>query len=889
MIDLRQMLNPKTIALIGATDREGSVGKILLGNLLFSKERKVIPVNPGRKRILDMKCYPGVASVKDKIDLAVIATPAPTVPREVEACGKAGIRGVLIISAGFREAGPEGEKLEQEVSAIRSRYGMRIIGPTSLGFIRPHIGLNATFLRANPEKGNVAFISQSGGFGRALIDWGVDSHIGFSMFFSLGSMIDIDFGELIDFLGSDPHTKSIILYVEESIGDVKKFISAARGFARNKPIVLLRPIPAVREREPSFTHTGEMAGSDEVSDAVFKRVGVVRVKAAVDLYNTAGVLYARNLPKGPRLLIITNTAGGAIMAHNMVLKMGGEVAELSEGSVESLKQSISSWRNEHGYLDLGRDADVDRYVAALRTGLADAGVDGILLIFAPYGLVDSGEFAKSVAQLAREASKPVLTNWLGSSEVREAREILRKNNIPTYWTPEEAVRTYLYMYRYERNLKLLYETPAELPVDQAPPKNNLKALIRKAAAKGRTVLTEEESMRFLVTYGIPIVRTYAVKGVEEAVVAARQTGYPLVLKIISPDITFKSDVGGVETGISSDEELRNEYGRLMERVQQNSPSAVITGMTLQRMVEEIDYQIILGAKKDKDFGAVILFGMGGTGVEILNDFSIGIPPLNQALARQLIEETNIYRLLKGYRGKPPANLQQLEQIIVAFSNLVMDFPEIGEMDINPVALTHGKAFALDAKIVIDRKGLDPASPYPHLIITPYPTKYIVNWRFSDGQEVLLRPIRPEDEPLEHEMLTSLSEESLRERFFYAIRNIPHEMHVRFCNIDYDREMAIVAEVRDKGKRRLAGIGRLIIEPDGKSGEFAVVIHDDYHGKGLGYKLVDMIIGIGQEKGLEECYGFVQADNTKMLKLCSKLGFTIEQMPERMNRVSLALR
>ena len=888
MVDLHKVLNPKTIALIGATEREGSVGRRLLENLLLSKERRIFPVNPHRDRILTVECFPAVSSLTEKTDLALIATPASTVPHEVEECGKAGVGGVCIISAGFREAGPEGERLEREVAALRKQYDMRIIGPSSLGFMRPHLGLNTTFLTMSPEAGNIAFISQSGAFGRALLDWGASSHIGFSMFFSLGSMVDVDFGELIDFLGYDPHTRSIMLYVEESIGDVKKFVSAARGFARNKPIIVLKPIPFARERKPSSTHAGEMAGADEVSEAVFKRVGVVRVKAAADLFNTAGALYARHLPKGSRLLIITNSSGLGIMAHNALLEMGGELGELSEANAGPLKTLLFPWSGESGYLDVHRDADVERYVAVLKAALGDSGVDGVLLIFTPQGLAEPGELAKSIAEMARQASKPVLTTWMGGGEVREGREILLKNNIPTYDTPEEAVRTYLYMYRYERNLELLYETPSELPVDQAPAKNNLKALIRKASAHGRSVLTEEESLRFLVTYGIPTVKTYSVTTVEEAAATALQIGYPLVLKIISPDIIFKSDAGGVVLGITSDGELRAEYDRLVEKVQQHSPKAVITGMTLQKMVEKIDYQIILGAKKDRDFGSVILFGMGGTGVEIFNDFSVGIPPLNQTLARRLIEETKMYRLLKGYRGRPPADLNQLEQIIVAFSNLIVDFPEIEEMDINPVAFSDGKAFALDAKVVIDRSSLAVTTPYPHLIITPYPTKYMVNWRLSDGREVLLRPIRPEDEPLEHEMLSSLSEESLRERFFYAIRTITHEMHIRFCNIDYDREMAIVAELRENGQRLIIGIGRLIVEPDGKKGEFAVVIHDDFHGKGLGYKLVDMMIGIGQDKRIEECYGIVLADNTKMINLCRKLGFSVEGLPERMTRVSLRL-
>jgi acetyltransferase len=890
MGDLMKMFDPAAVALIGATEREGTPGRALLQNLIPLKEkgRSVFPVNPGRKKVLDLDCFPSISDVPKTVDLALIVTPAPTVPGLIEECGKAGVAGAMIYSEGFREAGAKGETPQKELVALGKKTGVRILGPASLGFMRPHLGLNMTPLSTTPDKGNIAFISQSGAFGRALLDWGMDMHIGFSMYASLGSMGDIDFGELIDFLGYDPHTRSIMLYIEDEIGDVKEFASAARGFARNKPIVALKPPRIPVGKSDALSHTGQMASHERVYDAVFKRVGVVRVKSAADLFNAASVLDARHLPKGPRLMIVTNAGGVGVMAHNALCEMGGKLANLTEENATKLKALMPHDRDATNPADLSRSADVDEYERAVRICLNDPGVDGVLVIFTAQGVGKPHEVAQAMGRLAREAWKPIITTWMGGGDVREAREVFLQNNIPTYATPEEAVRTYLYMYSYERNLELMYETPSDLSVDQAPPKNNLKTFIKRAVASNRIVLTEEESKRFLVNYGIPTIKTFMTHTPEQAVGAAAAIGYPLVLKIASPDITYKSDVGGVVTGINSAEELRTEYVRMIERVKQQSPNAQITGVTVQKMLERIDYEVILGAKKDEDFGSVIMFGMGGTAVQIFQDFAIGLPPLNQTLARRLIEETKAYRLLRGYRGKQPADLTKLEQIIVSFTNMIIDFPEIKEVDINPIAVTNGTTYALDARIVIDKTSLDYATPYPHLIITPYPTKYIMTWKMNDGTEVLLRPIRPEDEPAEHEMLMSLSEKTLRERFFQAIKHITHEMHVRFCNIDYDREMAIVAELRQGEKNRIIGIGRLIMEPDAKKAEFAVVVHDDFHGKGLGYKLVDMMIGIAQEKGLEETYALVQSDNTKMLAVCKKLGCSIEPLPDKLSRVTLQL-
>lgn len=887
MDDIGRILNPETIALVGATEKEGSVGRVTMENLLLSKNGKIFPVNPARKTVLGTECYPSIANVPEKIDLAIIATPAGTVPEIVEECGKAGVEGIIIISAGFKEIGEEGERLEQQIGEIRKKYGMRIIGPNCLGVIRPNISLNASFLEANPESGKIAFLSQSGALGSAILDWAVSVHIGFSMFASLGSMIDVDFGDLIDFLGEDPDTRSIIIYME-SVGNANKLMSAARRFARNKPIIIVKSGRFAESAKAALSHTGAMAGDDRVYDAAFKRVGVVRVKEVADLFNAAEVLDSKHLPKGCRLAVVTNAGGLGVMATDALIGLGGELAELSDEDLKELSSLLPSHWSKGNPVDVLGDADTERYVKSINVCLNNPEVDGILVIYTPQGEAKPDKLAKIVAEIAKKAPKPIITAWVGRENVQGAREIFSQNNIPTYETPEDAVKTYDYMYRYGRNLELLYETPAELSVDQAPPKNNLKALIRRIAKEGRTILTEEESKRFLITYGIPITRPHVAKNAEEAVSMANEIGYPAVLKIVSPDITHKTDVGGVVVGIGSDEELREEYGELIERVRENGPQAKIEGVTVQKSIEDIDYEVILGSKKDKDFGSVVLFGMGGIGVEIFGDFSIGLPPLNQTLAKRLMEETKVYKMIQGYRARPPADIRQLEQIIVSFSNLIVDFPEIAEMDVNPLAISNGEAYALDARIILDEGALEYTSQYPHLVVTPYPTRYVTPWRLLDGTDVVLRPVRPEDEPLEHEMLTTLSKDSLRGRFFRPIKDITHEMLTGFCNIDYDREMGIVAEVREDGKRRIIGIGRMIIEPDFSNCEFAVLVHDDYQGRGLGYKLADTLIGIAQEKGLEKAYGMVLTDNTRMLRICEELGFTIKHLPDGMSRVEFVL-
>ena len=715
MNDLKTLFNPKTIAVVGATDKEHSVGRSILRNLLLSEDRQVFAVNPHRESVMGLPCYGRVKDIPRAVDLAVIAVPREIVVEAIEDCGLAGAGGVIIVSSGFGEGGSEGKRQEGEIAALRDKYGMRIIGPNSVGIIRPTIGLNTTPIEDMPDKGNIAFITESAAFGRALMEWGVAARIGFSMIASLGSMIDVGFGDLIDFLGEDPSTRSIMIYMEHGMGDIKRFASAAKGFSRNKPIIVLRPLPADEEDETARSLTGSMAGHNRMYDALFKRIGVVRVREAADIFNVAGVLHSRRLPKGPRLLIITNAGGVGTMATNTLTDLGGVLASLSDASLTQFDNFLPPHWNRQNPIYLLRDADAGRFDRAIGIGLEDPGVDGILIIYTYQAAASSEEFARVVSERAGQSQKPILTACMGGLEARKGKELLLRHNIPDYDTPEEAVKTYVYMYRYERNLELLYETPSELSVDRAPPTNNLRVAVKSALGEGKTFLGGEEAARFLTNYGIPAIRSYMTSGVEEAVEKARRIGYPVVLKVISPDIFDRADVGGLAIGVADEEELRSEFGRMMTRIRGEAPSVHIAGIAVQKMMENIDYHLILGAKKDPKFGTVILFGMGGVGVQVFRDFSVGLPPLNQTLARRLMEETKVYRMLQGYRGKPPADFRQLEQMIVVFSNLIVDFPEIPEMDVNPIAVTDGRPSPLDARIILKAEAAPsvPLSPPRH--------------------------------------------------------------------------------------------------------------------------------------------------------------------------------
>ncbi|RLI11970.1 acetyl-CoA synthetase [Candidatus Bathyarchaeota archaeon] len=691
-------------------------------------------------------------------------------------------------------------------------------------------------------------------------------------------MVDVDFGDLIDYFGTDPKTRSILMYIE-GITDAREFMSAARHFARTKPIIVVKAGKFSESAHAVASHTGSLAGEDMVYDAAFKRAGIVRVEEIGDLFNAAEVLGMQPLPKGPNLAIITNAGGPGVMATDALISRGGKLAKLSSKTMETLNSILPHYWSRGNPIDILGDAKADRYTAVVEACLKDENVDGLLIIYTPQGVEDPAKIAKSIVKLCKGrgyCNKTILTSFMGHEEVEKANSIFNENSIPTYSTPEQAVKTYMYMYQYKRNLELLYETPEELPVDVVPPKRPLFVIMRNAALENREVLTEAEAKKLLEYYDIPVVKTSVAKTADEAAVLASQIGYPVVLKILSPQIVHKTDAGGVVLDINSEAELRKAFDLIMQRAREYNPNAEIQGVTVQPMIKKQGYEVIIGAKTDMLFGPVILFGMGGIGVELFRDVAIGLPPLNQTLARRIMEETKVYQLLKGYRNVPPANIRLLEEIMVRFSQMLVDFPQLKEVDINPLFIDEKEAFALDARVVIDKKRVfAKLKPHEHLVISPYPKKYETLWKLRDGRTVILRPIKPEDEPLWLEMFKNFSEESIRYRFFEVIKDTPHEVRVRYCNIDYDREIGIVAELNEGGIRKILGVVRLVIEPDGKTGEVAIIVADPWQGLGLGTKMMDYMIEVCKDKGLETIYGVMLPDNYRAINLMKKMGFNIK--------------
>lgn len=883
---LDRLFNPRRIAVVGASDKEGSVGAKLLRNLIGVGYRGVVyPVNPFRPTVQGITAYPAMERIPRQVDLAIIATPAHTVPQIVEECGRAGVSGLVIISAGFKEVGPEGESREKRILELKNRFDMRIIGPNCLGLMRPSVKLNATFANKAAAPGKIAFISQSAALCASVLDWASEAHVGFSAVVSVGSMLDVDFGDLIDYFGTDPQTKSIVLYVE-SIKNARKFLSAARGFARAKPIVVVKAGKFRESAEAAICHTGALCGEDAVYDAAFRRAGVIRVDAISDLFNCSEALAMQPNPRGSNLTIITNAGGLGVMATDTLIEKGGKLTQLSNETIQALSDKLPSYCSSQNPIDILEEANTDRFREVMKICFKDPASNGFLIIYTPQGASDPVDTARAIVELSKETTKPVLTSLMGEDNCWKARKILRKNGIPAFTTPEQAVSTFMYMWSYTQNLEFLYETPEELAIELSIP-TFLREILKKAFDEGRQILTEPES-GFLQAYGIPTIKSVIAKTPKEAVKAASKIGYPVVMKVFSPQITHKSKAEGVILDVRSETEVTDSYKDLVARVKQHKPKAEFKGVILQPMIKRRGYELLVGYKKDPQFGAVILFGMGGVATELMKDVSIGLPPLNQVLARRLMERTAIYQLFSNSE-RSHVNFKLLEEILVKFSQLVIDFPEIKEMDINPLIINEDEAIAVDSRIVIDAQRISTKpQPYEHLVITPYPTKYVDKWKLKDGTPIVLRPIRPEDEPLLYNLFTSFSEETMRFRFFQVIKEMSHDTLTRYCNIDYNREIAIVAEKGKNEERRIIGAARVIVHPDRKRGEFAVAVGDEWQGQGLGSKLVDIAIEIGKDLSLESIYGDVLSNNLKMFQLCTKKGFKMEPIDEETAKATLSL-
>ena len=873
--NLDKLFDPKSVAVIGASNSKGSVGYILLRNLIGAEyEGVVYPVNRTALSVQGIQAYPTIAQVPRKIDLAIIAVPAKIVPDVVRECGEAGVSGAVIVSSGFKEIGAAGKKLEDQVVSIAESYGVRLLGPNCLGYVRPARHLNATFAHVMPEAGRVAFISQSGALGTAVLDWATANEVGFSAFVSVGSMCDVDFGDLIDYFGADPQTNSIILYIE-SLPDARKFMSAARHFAKSKPIIVVKSGRTARSALAAASHTGAIAGDDTLYSAAFRRAGVVRVEEIEDLFDASEALSRVSSPRGPKLGIVTNAGGPGVMASDRLLALGGELAELSPETDARLQECLPSFAARGNPVDVGGDADAERYAAAAAALIDDPNCDGVLAILTPQAMSYPTQTAQSLIEVAkRHPRKPLLTSFMGEIKVAEGIRLLRTAHVPTFDTPEDAVRAYLYMYQYTKSLATLYETPADILPQFNPDRDRVKKIFLEVSRQERSTLSEIEAKEVLEAYGIPVVKTVLATSPEECAKMAEEIGFPVAIKILSHDITHKSDVGGIALNVRSAPEAAKQFTKITERVAAAAPKAKLLGVTVQAMSRG-GYEVIIGSRKDNTFGPALMFGMGGTGVELYRDVAVDFPPLNQALARTIISDTKVSQLLRGYRGGTPVDMDALEQALVKVSYLLVDFPEIIEMDVNPLQVRPDGLHALDARLMIEPKDVRKITqPGSHLIISMFPTKY--DWEINlDGEKVELRAIRPEDENMWREMIESLSDATTEYRFFGPVKEITKSMLVRYCHIDYDREIAIVA-MGGKGRRRqMLGVARLTIETaNAEEGEFAIVVRDSYQRRGLGSRLMNALIEAARDQYVREIYGHVLAANSGMVRFAESLGFDV---------------
>ena len=882
ILNLDKIFDPHHVAVIGASETPTRAGFTVLRNLLGSGFRgAVYPVHPRRESVQGIEAHPDVASLPHPPDLAVICTPAPGVAALVRQCGEAGTRGIVIISPGFREIGEEGRQREQALLDEQARFpGMRILGPNCLGVIVPGVALNASLAAATPKPGHVAFVSQSGALGASVLDWAIDDGVGFSYFVGVGNMLDVGMADLIDYFGSQTDTQSILLYLE-SITDAREFMSAARAFSRTRPIVAYKAGRFAESARAAASHTGAMVGVDAVYEAAFQRAGIERVFQLGEMFDVAELLARQQPPQGDRLAILTNAGGPGVMTTDMLIARDGKLAQLSAQTLDKLDQCLPPFWSHGNPVDLLGDAPPERFAKALQIVLADPGVDAVLVLLAPQATTDAAGTASAVAQVASHAHKPVLAAWMGGHSVVEGLRVLAQAGIPAYTTAEKAIAAFMHLVSYSRNLGTLYETPRDLPLSFSLNRDRVRAAFVPILARAGDVLSEDASKSFLEAYEIPVTRPSVARTPDEAVDAARRLGYPVVLKIHSPQISHKTDVGGVILNLGSDEALRLAYAEVMEAAVLRRPDATLLGVTVQKMVTHpTAFELVLGSRKDPVFGAVIMVGSGGVAAEIFRDWALALPPLNESLARRALESLKCWPLLRGYRGRPGANIERLIEVLMRFSYLVADYPEIQEFDVNPLLVTSEDVVALDARLVVDRQAvLHPVRRYAHLAIRPYPEEFVTQRTLKDGTPVTLRPIKPEDEPRWHELLAACSTSSLRFRFRYLFKQTTHEMAARYCFIDYDRELAIVAEVEEHQQQKLIGVARLVADMNHQTAEYAVLVADRWQGRSLGGLLTDYSLEIARTWGVRQIVAEVSKDNARMLAALRSRGFALRHDQE----------
>jgi acetyltransferase len=886
---LKSIFAPVNVAVIGATEKEGSVGRTILWNLISSPfGGAVFPINPKRPSLLGIKAYPTIKDVPDPVDLAVIVTPSPSIPGIIGECIEAGVKGAIIISAGFKEIGPEGVKLEQQILEQSQKSGMRIIGPNCLGVMNPIHGLNATFAAGMAHKGNVAFISQSGALCTAVLDWSFKANVGFSAFVSVGSMLDVDWGDLIYYLGDDPYTESIVIYME-SIGDARSFLSAAREIALIKPIIVIKPGRTEGAARAAASHTGSLTGSDEVLEAAFRRAGVLRVDSISDIFSMAEVLGKQPRPKGPRLTILTNAGGPGVLATDKLLTTGGELAQISPETIEKLNEFLPAAWSHNNPIDIIGDASPERYAKSLEVAANDPNSDGLLVILTPQAMTDPTSTAEGLKSYAKTFDKPILASWSGGQEIAPGEAILNKAGIPTFEYPDDAARAFTYMWQLTSNLKTLYETPS-LPDDDGtfPDREKAKAIIEHVRSTGRDLLTEAESKELLAAYGIPTTPTLIATSAKEAAEMAATLGFPVVVKIHSETITHKTDVGGVKLNLQNASAVETAFKAIQKSVKEKVGAQHFLGVTVQPMIKMEGYELILGSSIDPQFGPVLLFGSGGQLVEVFKDRSLALPPLNTTLARRMIERTKIHAALLGVRGREPVNMEALEKLMVRFSQLIVEQRWIKELDINPLIASPEGLLALDGRVLLHDSTIK-ADARPTLAIRAYPNKYVAPWVMKDGKKVVIRPIRAEDEPLMRHFHETLSDRSVYLRYFSPMllsERVAHERLSRVCHCDYAREMALVVEgdAVTEGSagnsREIFAIGRLSrFRGEDDEARLSVLVSDRFQGQGIGTELVKRLVEIARNEKIHRIVAVISPENGPMQKICRKLNFTIKPATE----------
>lgn len=877
--------------MIGATETPGSVGRTLLSNLVGSPFGGTIyPVNPKRKSVLGIRAYPTVSEIPDHVDLAVVATPASTVAGVIGECVDSKIGNAIILSAGFKEVGAAGLALEQGILERARVGGMRIIGPNCLGLMNPMTGLNATFAHGTARPGRIAFVSQSGALCTAILDWSFGEQVGFSAFVSIGSMIDVSWGDLIDYLGDDHSTEAILLYME-SIGDARSFLSSAREVALNKPIIVIKAGRTPAAAKAAASHTGSLAGSDAVLDAAFERAGVLRVDTIDELFGMAEVLAKQPRPRGPNLTIVTNAGGPGVLATDALLLAGGRLTELEPSSMSGLNEILPGAWSHANPIDILGDATPDRFGQAVDIASKDASSDGLLVILTPQDMTEPTQTAERLAAFALLGKKPLLANWMGGPMIRAGEDILNRAGIPTFAYPDAAAKAFADMWRYAQNLTELYETPLPSTTSDAPiRREEAAAIIERARVAGRRLMDEVESKQVLAAYAIPVVSTFAASTADEAVEFARRIGYPVVLKLRSATITHKSDVGGVALDLRDDAMVRAAFAAMSAGIAQLKGPRDFLGVSVQTMVQHDGYELILGSSIDAQFGPVILFGHGGTLVETLHDSAVALPPLTAMLARRLVKATRISNALQGTRGRKPIDIRALEQIVVRFSQMVVEQPWIAECDINPLLASADGMVALDARIVLH----DPDRPresLPRPAIRPYPTEYTRSIQLRNGTAVRIRAIRPEDEAAMVRFHRMLSEQTVRLRYFHALQyseRVAHHRLVRICFGDYDRDLALVAELEQRGpdgERPIIAVGRLGKLPGTNRGEFALLVGDEWQGQGLGTELLTMIVRIARDEKLSHVGADILPENVEMQGVARRAGFSIDKRYEEQRFVA----